>query len=64
MDTPGRVWGKRRSKDRMTLQIVIVFTLTRSKTFTQGSVSVFNKYLHWPCVSVKLVGPLWDLEWR
>jgi hypothetical protein len=53
MDTPGRVWGERRPKDMMTLQIVIVFTLTYSKTFTQGSASVFDKYLLWPCVSVK-----------
>jgi hypothetical protein len=53
MDTPGRVWGERRPKERMTLQIVAVFTFTYLITFTQGSVSVFDNYLHWPCVSVK-----------
>ncbi len=54
MDTPERrVWGERRPKDRVTLQIILVFTLrlTHLKTFTQGHVSVFDKYLHWPCVS-------------
>jgi hypothetical protein len=54
MDTPERrVWGEWRPKDRVTLQIILVFTLTRPKTFTQGCVSVFDKYLHWPRVSVK-----------
>jgi hypothetical protein len=55
MDTPEkRVWGERRLKDRLTLQITLVFTLTLTcpKTFTRGHVSVFDKYLHWPCVSV------------
>ncbi len=37
----------------MTLQIILVFTLTHPKTFTQGHVSVFDKYLHWPHVSGK-----------
>jgi hypothetical protein len=33
-----RVWGERRPKDRVTLQIILVFilTLAPSKTFTQG----------------------------
>jgi hypothetical protein len=54
MDTPGRrVWGERRPKDRVTLQIISVFTLKHPKTFTLGCVSVCDKYLHWPCVSVK-----------
>jgi hypothetical protein len=56
MDTPERrVWGERRPKDRVTLQIILVFTLifTRPKTFTRGRVSVRDKYLHWPHVSVK-----------
>jgi hypothetical protein len=45
MDTPQRrVWGEKRLKD---------FTVTLPKTFTRGRVSVFDKYLHWPCVSVK-----------
>jgi hypothetical protein len=57
MDTLQRkVWGERMPKDRVTLQIILVFTLTlmRSKTFTQDRVSVFDKYLHWPCVSVSV----------
>jgi hypothetical protein len=47
--------GERRPKDRVTLQIILVFTLrlTHLKTSTQGCVSEFDKYLHWPCVSVK-----------
>jgi hypothetical protein len=37
MDTPERrVWGERRPKDRVTLQIILVFTLTCPKTFTQA----------------------------
>jgi hypothetical protein len=48
-----RFGGEERLKDRVTLQIILVFTLARLKTFTQGRVSVFNKYLHWPRVSVK-----------
>ncbi len=54
MDTPERrVWGERRPKDRVTLQMILVFTLTHPKTFTKGHVSVCDKYLHWPHVSVK-----------
>jgi hypothetical protein len=54
MDTPERrVWGERRPKGRVTLQIILVFTLTCPKTFKEGCVSAFDKYLHWPCVSVK-----------
>ncbi len=53
MDTPEMIWGERRPKDRMTLQIVIVFTFTCLKTFRQGKVSVFDEYLHWSHVSVK-----------
>jgi hypothetical protein len=49
MDTPERrVWGERRPKDRVTLQIILVFTLTCPK-----HLSVFDKYLHWISVSVK-----------
>jgi hypothetical protein len=41
MDTPQRrVWGERRPKDKVTLQIILAFTLTHSKTFTWGRVSV------------------------
>jgi hypothetical protein len=49
MDTTERsVWGERRPKDRVTLQIILVFslTLTCPKTLTQGRVNVFDKYLH------------------
>jgi hypothetical protein len=45
MDTPERrVWGEKRPKYKVTLQIILVFTLTRPKTFTHGRVSVFEKY--------------------
>jgi hypothetical protein len=37
----------------VTLQIILVFTLPHPKTFTQGCVNVFDKYLHWPRVGVK-----------
>jgi hypothetical protein len=44
MDIPERrVWGERRPKDSVTLQIILGFTLTHPKTFTRGCVSV--KYL-------------------
>jgi hypothetical protein len=47
MDTlERRVWGEKRPKYRVTLQIILVFT--------QGCVIVFDKYLHWPHVSVKI----------
>ncbi len=49
MDTP----GERRPKDRVTLQIILVFTQTRPKTFTRGHVSVYDKYLHWPLCKCK-----------
>jgi hypothetical protein len=56
MDTPERrVWGVRRPKDKVTLQIILVITLTCPKTFTQGRVSVFEKYLHWLRVSVNVI---------
>jgi hypothetical protein len=55
MDTPERrVWGERRPKDRVTLQIVLILTLTRSKTFPGDYISVLDKYLHWPCVNVSV----------
>jgi hypothetical protein len=38
----------------VTLRIILVFTLTHPKTFTQGLVSVFEKYLHWRQVSVNI----------
>jgi hypothetical protein len=47
MDTPERrVWGEGRPKDRVSLQIILVFTLTCPKPFARGCVSVFDKYLH------------------
>jgi hypothetical protein len=50
MDTPERkIWGERRPKDSVTLQIILVFTL---KCFGQCK-SVCDKHFHWPCVSVK-----------
>jgi hypothetical protein len=55
MDTPQRrVWSEGRPKDRVTLQIILVFILTHPKTFTWGHVSVFDKYLHWLNVSGKI----------
>jgi hypothetical protein len=37
MDTPERrVWGERRRKDRVTSQIILIFTLTHLKTSTRG----------------------------
>jgi len=41
-----KVWGEGRPKDRVSLQIILVFTLTCPKPFTQGRVRVFDKYLH------------------
>jgi hypothetical protein len=55
MNTPERrVWGESSPKDRVTLQTILVFTLTCSKTLTWDCGSVFDKYLQWPCVSVSL----------
>jgi hypothetical protein len=55
MDTlERRVSGEKRLKDRVTLQTILVFKLTLPKTFTKGCISVFDKYLHWPRVSVKI----------
>jgi hypothetical protein len=42
-----RVWGERRPKDKVILQIILVFTLTRPKTFMQGHVSINNLHLHY-----------------
>jgi len=56
MDTlERRVRGERRPKDRLALQIILIFTsiTTHPKPYTGGCVSVFDKYLHWPHVSVK-----------
>jgi hypothetical protein len=57
-----RVWGERRPKDRVTLQIILVFTLTCPKTLTQPCVSVFDKNLHWPCVSGKYIYTLQQVK--
>jgi hypothetical protein len=61
MDTlERRVWGARRPKDNMTLQIIIVFTFMCPKTFTW--LSVFDKYLHWPRVSVYIYIYIYTLQ--
>jgi len=55
MDTlKKRVWGESRPKDKVTLQIILIFTLTltRPKTFTWGCANVFDKYLFRLCISV------------
>jgi hypothetical protein len=44
--------GERRPKDKVTLGITLVYTLTRPKTFTHDHVSVFDKYLHWPHLNI------------
>ncbi len=46
--------GKRRPKERVNLQIVLVFTFTRLKTCTYAHLHVFDKYLHWSCVSANV----------
>ncbi len=38
----------------MVINGYIVHTLTHPKTFTHDCVSVFDKYLHWPHVSVSV----------
>jgi hypothetical protein len=46
--------GERRPKNKMTLLIALIYALTCPQNiFTQGRVNVFDKYLHWPRVSVK-----------
>jgi hypothetical protein len=47
MDTPDRrVWGERRPKDRVTLQIILVFRLSlHTPKYLQGRVSV-NIYIY------------------
>ncbi len=47
--------GERRPKDRVTLQIILLFTPTRLRNIYTGHVSVFDKYLHWPRLSVKII---------
>ncbi len=53
-----RVCDVRRPKDRVTLQVILVFTFTCPKTFTQGRVHVFDKYLqcwYWTIHSFQLI---------
>jgi hypothetical protein len=38
--------GERRPKERVNLQIILVFTFSCLKTCTQAHVNVFDKYLH------------------
>jgi hypothetical protein len=48
--------GERMPKDEVTLWIwTLIYTLklTHPKTFTEGHVNIFDKYLHWLGVSVK-----------
>jgi hypothetical protein len=47
--------GERMPKDKVTLWITLIYTLilTHPKTFTEGRVNVFDKYLHWLGVNVK-----------
>jgi hypothetical protein len=46
--------GERRPKERVNLQIILVLTFTRLKTCTYAHVNVFDKYLHWSCVSANV----------
>jgi hypothetical protein len=63
MDTPEKmVWGERRPKDKVTLQIILVLTLTCPKTFTRGHVNVCDKYLHWPHVSLNVKKYIYTLQ--
>jgi hypothetical protein len=49
MDTPeGRVWGERRPKDRVTLQIISVFTLALCEC------KKINIYIHCNRISVSV----------
>jgi hypothetical protein len=42
MDTPERrVWGERRAKDKVTLQIILVFTLTCPQNIYMGPCKVY-----------------------
>jgi len=44
MDTlEGRVWGQRMPKDRLTLQIILVFTLASKHLFRVMQLSLFMK---------------------
>jgi hypothetical protein len=46
--------GEKRPKDRVTLQIILEFTLSDPQNIYLGHVCVFDKYLHWPPVSVTI----------
>ncbi len=46
-------FGVKGDPKRVTLQIILVFTLIHPKTFTLGLVSLCDRYLHWLRVSVK-----------
>jgi len=49
-----RVWGERSPKDRVTREIILVFTLTCPKTLIGGRVNVFDRYLHCNRISVSV----------
>jgi len=52
MDTPERrVWGARRPKYRVTLQIILVFTFTRPKHL-HGPCKCKKSYIHCKRISV------------
>jgi hypothetical protein len=53
---------KRRPKDRVTLQIILVATLTHPKTFTQGHVSVSGKYIYIHCNKISLTVKIWTCK--
>jgi hypothetical protein len=53
MDTPERrVWVKGGPKTGDFTNNFSIFTYKSQNIYT-GSVSVCDKYLHWPCISVK-----------
>ncbi len=54
MDTPERrVWGERRPKDSGDFTNNFSNYTYTSQNIYMGRVSVYDKYLHWPRVSVK-----------
>jgi len=55
MDTlERRVWGEKKPKYRVTLQIILVFTLTRPRLDLFGACKCIWKYLQWPHVNVNV----------
>ncbi len=54
--------SEKRPNDRVTLWLILIYTLTRPKTFTQGHISVLEKYLHWPCVKINKYKIIYTLK--